>query len=222
MSGRGRHRAKQAKSLPRQATRRGARRPRLWARYRSAARVTRFGIGFGVAALVVLACLAGLAYTGRLGGAGHASGAPAAGSVPTHTSVAQPTATPTFAQEALLVAQSSGAAGSVSVSVQGTAITVRDEVGDQTDLTSARTLVFAEAFAIQRGLWESLLHPSAVTVIVTAPRLVGAPQSGPLGTCTLTAGRETTVLWTAETPLDAWAYAYDKATLTDALQVSHT
>lgn len=209
-------------SRQRMAPRRRAKQRRFWARYQSASRFTRFGIGVGVLALVALVCLTGLAFAGHIAAERSTANGPAAGSTPSQTSTAQPTATPTFAQEALIVAQSSGAAGSVSVSVQGTAITVHDAVGDQPDLTSARTLVFAEAFAIQRGLWESLMHPSSVTVIITAPTLAGVAQSAPLGSCTLTAQRETTILWSAETPLDAWAYAYDKAALTDPLQVSHT
>lgn len=202
--------------------RRGAKKSRFWAYYQSASRVTRFGIGVGALALVAIVCLTGLAYAGHIVASRSKASGPAVSSSPARASVAQPTATPTFVQEALSVAQSSGAAGSVSVSVQGMAITVHDAVGNQPDLTGARTLVFAEAFAIQRGLWESLLHPSSVTVIVTAPTLVGAPQSAPLGSCTLTAQRETTILWSAETPLDAWAYAYDKAALTEPLKVSHT
>lgn len=131
---------------------------------------------------------------------------------------ADPTATPTFAQAALAVVQSSGASGSVSVTVSGTTITVRDEIGGQPDHSSARDAVLAEAFAIQRGLWESLLHPSSVTVVVSAPTLAGVPQAAPLGSCTLTAAREATVLWTAETPLDAWGYVYNSATLLPSLK----
>lgn len=208
------------------ARRRGGMRWRLWERYRAASRVVRGGIAVGALALVVLVCLVGLASLGAgpFGGGRHASEARASGGAHTPVSAVQPTATPTatFAQEASSVAQSSGASGRLSVSVRGTAITVQDEIGNQPDLTSTRTLVFGEAFAIQRDLWESSLHPSSVTVIITSPTLVGKPQSAPLGTCTMTASKEQTVLWEAETPLDAWAYVYDKATLTPVLQVSHS
>lgn len=206
------------------ARRRGGVRWSLWERYRAASRVVRGGIAVGALALVVLVCLVGLASLGAgpFGGGRHAPDPQASGHAQAAVSAAQPTPTPTFAQEAASVAQSSGASGSLSVSVKGTAITVRDEIGNQPDLTSTRTLVFGEAFAIQRDLWESQLHPSSVMVIITSHTLVGKPQSTPLGTCTMTASKEQAVLWEAETPLDAWAYVYDEATLTPALQVSHS
>ena len=164
--------------------------------------------------LILLMCVVCFAVTACTGGPA-ARGPQAAASK--SVSTAQPTATPTYAQAALTVAQSSGASGDVSVTTAGTAITVRDVIGAQQDVTSARNAVFAEAFALQRGIWESLLHPSSVTIIVTAPAVADAPQSAPLGTCTLTASKDATVMWSAETPLDAWGYVYDNATLARAL-----
>ncbi len=164
------------------------------------------------ASLICVFCLALTACGGN-----HAQRLPApTPSAPVHA--AQPTATPTYAQAAQTIAETSGASGSVRVTVAGTAITVRDEIGDQPDISSARNQVFAEAFAIQRGLWESLLHPSSVTVIVSASTVAGVPQSAPLGECTLTESKDASVLWTSETPLDAWAYVYDTATLANALK----
>ena len=190
-----------------------------WVRNGGKPRTTR-DLGSRAALLAALVCVCLVCIVLAACGTGAAADAPApsGAATPTTTSAARPTTTPTYAQAALAVAQSSGAAGSVSVTVTGTAITVHDEIGAQPDLSSARDAVLAEAFAIQRGLWESLLHPSSVTVIVSAPSLAGAPQSAPLGTCTLTAGKVATVLWSAETPLDAWAYVYNSADLINILK----
>lgn len=167
-----------------------------------------------VRVLVALVCAVCFALAACAGG--QAARVPPK-AVLTPASTVQPTPTPTYAQAALAVAQSSGASGNVSVTTAGTDITVRDVISAQPDLTSARNAVFAEAFALQRAIWESLLRPSSVTIIVSAPAVANAPQSGPLGTCTLTASKDATVLWSAETPLDAWGYVYDSATLARAL-----